>query len=235
MVTTFAGANAESDWGYLDTASGIQTIYAEADGNKGEAFTLILKQDGSLGDPIALPTLNDLPEKPRACTADDRKNTPRAFMPAFSKARTLPLFPNGRRAVVVSDGTKDPKALTVTEPQWFLSDGAILYGTPKDPCLAGLRASSPGRGLVAIIAGDMTHAWMFRPARAADECGCDAVNDPACDCSQVVTKPKGRPKAKPVGNASVEWRPMSCRVKADLGAPPEISADVLVPSPEDAL
>ena len=116
-----------------------------------------------------MPTLIDLPDKPRACTADDRKNTPRAYMPVFSPTKRTPMFPDGRRAILVSEGNKDTKSLTLTEPTWFLSDGAILHGTPKDPCLAGMRGSAMGRGLVVVVAGDMTHAWMLiQPGPAAD-------------------------------------------------------------------
>lgn len=228
-VTTLADAYAQTDWTYFDGQSGIAVISPGIDNDKPTAFFVPLRADGSLADPIAMPTLNDLGERPRACSADDRKNTPRAYMPVFNRSSRGPLFPNGRRPILVTEGTKDAKSLGLAGPTWFLSDGAILHGTPKDPCVAAFRGSAVGLNRVVVIAGDLQHAWLFRPAPPSSGCLCDP-NDEACDCSDPANQVK--PDKKQVV-ASVEWRPMTCQYKPELAAPPEIAAEISYPAPED--
>ncbi len=235
-TVAFADSNAETSWGYLDGTSGVESTNPDVDGNRGEAFGMFVKADGTLSDPVALPTLADLPEKPRGCTPDDRKGTPRAFMPVFSRRGPV-LYPNGRRAIVVSEAKKDPKSSTTTEPTWFLSDGAVLFGTPKDPCVGAFRGSSAGHGLVVVIAGDMTHAWMFRPA-AVENPACGACpDDPLCSCASAAPTPgdrRRRPPPKPARTADVEWRPMTCAYKPELAPPPDVTSSILARAPEDA-
>jgi hypothetical protein len=221
--------SAQTDWAYLDGQSGIAVLNPGVENDKATAFFMPLKPDGSLGDAIATPTLSDLPDKPRACTADDRKNTPRSYMPAFNRTSRIAIFPNGRRPILVTEGTKDNKSLGLAGPTWFLTDGAILYGTPKDPCVAGYRGSAVGQNRVVIVSGDLQHAWMFRPAPPMQGCLCDP-NDESCDCSDPANQVK--PDAKRVVS-SVEWRPMTCTYKPELNAPVEIAQEMGYPAPED--
>lgn len=228
-VTTLADAYAQADWTYFDGQSGIAVISPGIDDDKPTAYFLPLRADGSLGDPVAMPTLNDLGDRPRSCSADDRKNTPRAYMPVFNRTSRSAIFPNGRRPILVTEGAKDTKSFGLAGPTWFLSDGAILHGTPKDPCVAAYRGSAVGLNRVVVIAGDLQHAWMFRPAPPSSGCLCNP-NDEACDCSDPANQVK--PDKKQVV-ASVEWRPMTCQYKPELGPPPEIAAEITYPAPED--
>ena len=141
----------------------------------------------------------------------------------------MALFPNGRRPVLVTEGTKDAKSLGLSGPMWFLTDGAILHGTPKDPCVAGYRGSAVGMNRVIVVAGDLQHAWMFRPAPPTSGCLCDP-NDEACDCTDPANQVK-HDKNQVI--ASVEVRPMTCQYKPELVPPAELAGEVTYPAPED--
>ncbi|MFO0618604.1 MAG: hypothetical protein U0414_38790 [Polyangiaceae bacterium] len=228
-ATTLSDSFAQADWTYFDGQSGISVILPGTEADKPTAFFLPLRADGSLADPIAMPTLDDLADRPRACSADDRKNTPRAYMPVFNRSTRTALFPNGRRPVLVTEGAKDAKSLGLSGPMWFLTDGAILHGTPKDPCVAGFRGSAVGQNRVVVIAGDLQHAWLFRPAPPTSGCLCDP-NDESCDCSDPANQIK-HDKNQVI--ASVEWRPMTCTYKPELVAPVEVASEITYPAPED--
>jgi hypothetical protein len=91
------------------------------------------------------------------------------------------------------------------EPIWLLTDGAILHGTKKDPCLAAWRASATRPGFVAVIGGNPEHSFLLRSTSA--------------------TKPP--PKGTPGTNRWVqqlEARPMICRYQPDLAVPYDVMA-----------
>jgi hypothetical protein len=63
--------------------------------------------------------------------------------------------------------------MVTTGPVWMLVDGAILHGTPSDPCVAYYRASSTRSGAVAILSGDLSRSWLLKVAAGADGVGVD--------------------------------------------------------------
>ncbi len=237
-AVTYAQGNSDWDWVYLGAQNGVSALSTNLDQDASEAWAFIVQPDGSLGERMALPTLRDLGDRPRACTAEDRKTTPRTVAPAFSHRGTL-LYRSGRQPIQVTEGGQSSKSLVATEPVWFLSDGAVLYGTPKDPCVAGVRGSATKRGSVVVVSGDLEHAWMFRPSALASmgapsTCNCPP-DDPLCACpdDEVTVDPKKKPPARRTRVSSVEFRPMTCKVKPDLAPPYEVTSQALIRSVED--
>jgi hypothetical protein len=232
-ATTYAQGASDVDWVYLGSQNGVSGLDVSADGDRAEGWASIVAADGTLGAPIPIPTLRDLPDRPRACTPDDRRSTPRIVAQVFPR-RGYGLLRAGRTPIQVTEPVSGSKALVAAEPIWFLSDGAVLHGTPKDPCVAGIRASAVKRGSAVVIAGDLEHAWLFRPASApapaSAPCAC-APDDPMCQCEEP-PPPEPRKKGKaPV--ASVEFRAMTCKVKPELVPPYEVSSMAMVRSPDD--
>lgn len=238
-AVTYALGSADVDWVYLGSRNGVSALSTNLDQDTGEAWASIVEPDGSLGERIPIPTLRDVGDRPRPCSADDKKTTPRTVAAAFSR-RGYMLFRSGRQPIQVTEGAASPKSLVAADPTWYLSDGAILYGTPKDPCLAGVRGSAVKHGSVVVIAGDLEHAWMFRPATMAavtvPSCYCNP-DDPLCQCADpdlVVDPQTSKPTHGKVPVASVEYRAMTCKLKPELVPPYEVTSNALVRSPEDA-
>jgi hypothetical protein len=132
-----------------------------------------LGRDGKLAAPVALPTQLGLGTTPRGCSAEERRSTPRLVAPSL---------PGSRHPVLVRSSG---------EGLVLLTDWAVLHGTEAAPCLAawGAHGVEPARGgSSAIIVGDPSHAWLFRPtpgrARALD------VRPMACKYSPSSVVPK---------------------------------------------
>ena len=231
------GGASEIDMVYLGAQNGVSTLIADVADDAAESWAHILLPNGTLGERIALPTLRDLGDRPRACTAEDRKATPRTISASFSQRSGTLLFRSGRQPILVTDGPKDPKSLVDPTATWFLSDGAVLYGTPKDPCVAAFRGSSVRRGFAVVVSGDLEHAWMFRPSAGApgpnEPCNCNP-DDPLCQCPEEAEEPtpKSPQKRKRVAS-SVEVRLMSCKPKADLAIPADVVSMGAIRSADD--
>jgi hypothetical protein len=209
-AATLARSGAELEWMYAGERSGFVTYAGDPTGASPMTATgWLLENDGSVGPAIELPTLADLPDKPKACTAEQRKSTPRAVSPHFGRS-TIWLQPAGRRAVLISDinagaptGTSAATSFTSSEPVWMLTDGAVLGGTKKDPCVAAFRASTTRSGVVAIVSGDLDRSWALR--RTVIQRGA-----------------KGAPAGAGRWVSGLEAHPMTCRIQSDLALPYEV-------------
>jgi hypothetical protein len=80
---------------------------------------------------------------------------------------------------------------------------------------------------------------MFRPSALASmgapsTCNCPP-DDPLCACpdDEVTVDPKKKPPARRTRVSSVEFRPMTCKVKPDLAPPYEVTSQALIRSVED--
>lgn len=142
-----------------------------------------LRADGPvLGAPIAAPTQRDLPDAPPPCSSRQRADTSRVL---------APWSPGRRRAVLVHDAVEPLRT--------FLTDAAILYGTPQSPCLGAfdtdlVRVTSAASGARerALVFADGP-SWLFRLAPDS------ARREPR-----------------------VEYRSMTCRPDPNLELPPEV-------------
>jgi hypothetical protein len=142
-----------------------------------------LRADGPvLGAPIAMPTQRDLGDDLSVCTAQQRADTPRVV---------APYHPGRRRPLVVHDAVEPVRV--------FLSDAAVLHGTPEHACAlafdadlvkgAGGSANPRERALLSLEGP----SWLFRFAT---------------DTSR--------------REARVEYRAMNCRPDSGVELPPEI-------------
>jgi hypothetical protein len=165
-----------------------------------------LFERGGLGPAVPVPTLEDLPSRPRACSPEEKRETPRSVSSFFSP-NGVPFFAAARAPVLVSEAPAPGTSLTsmvTTGPVWMLVDGAILHGTPSDPCVAYYRASSTRSGAVAILSGDLSRSWLLKVAAGADGVGVDV-------------------------------KPLACRRAPDLGVPAEVESRVGQRMPDDGL
>ncbi len=168
---------------YLGNASGMHVQAQSTLGGRARAAFFPFRASGDvLGAPIAVPTQASLPDRPNRCSASDLANTPRI---------DANFLPGTRRAVVVSDASDAPRL--------FLTAGAVLYGTPENPCAAALDAEEitldgiPARHeRVLILLDDLEHTWLFRQP-------IDAANGPQ----------------------NVQFRPLKCHFEPDLEIPSE--------------
>ena len=201
-----APSSAEADWLYAGDKLGVLTFTSATGTKPAQAIGFMLDDTGKLGDAIELPTLRDLPDRPKPCSLDQRKS---ARVPSPHYARSGLLFQGeGRHPVVVTEAPATATASLVTaatplDPIWLLTDGAILHGTKKEPCVAGYRASGLRAGTVAVIGGDLDRSYLLRVQSG-------------------LRKRKDK-------NAPAQWgqylqaRAMSCRWQADLSVPVEVS------------
>lgn len=133
-----------------------------------------LTASGAFGPPEVVPTPLELGATPRACTAAERKASPRLVVrhDARLEGRAHPSFAGMRRPIVVpsilrpSVGKKPPDLI---EPPVLLTTSAIYHATPSGPCLAGYAVGAlPGvsggeeRVWGAVVGGDPTDSWLLR-------------------------------------------------------------------------
>jgi hypothetical protein len=167
---------------YARGRTGIQLLTRRPDGSaQGQLF--VLQAEGPvLAAPLAVPTQRDLADSPNACTPRERADTPRIV---------APYQPGRRRPIVVHDAVEPVRA--------FLTDAAVLHGTPEVPCAdvfdAELIKSSSGtssgreRALLSLDGP----SWLFRLAPDTSR------RDPR-----------------------VEYRSMTCRPDTGVELPPEV-------------
>jgi hypothetical protein len=169
------------DIAYAGSGAGIQLTTVRPDTST-ESELFPLRVDGPVfGAPMAVPTQKDLADGPLGCTADQRLNTPRTV---------APYHPGRRRPLLIHDSV-EPERL-------FLTDSAVLHGTPEAACvdvfdadlvkLAGA-ALAKERALVSIDGP----SWLFRVA------------------SDTTRR-----------EARVEYRSMSCRPDVGVDVPAEV-------------
>ncbi|MFT3773333.1 MAG: sialidase family protein [Minicystis sp.] len=182
---------AYTSWAWSPKAPvGVSEVVADAAHAKAWAHFVGFRSDGTFGPAEPVPTLFDLGDRPRGCSAAERASTPRVNVPFTLEGR--PLFPGARHPVIVRE-PKPKNAVAVDDSLVLLTSGAVLQGTPSAPCVAAWEAPAVGRNAAgAILPGDLAHAWLFR-------------------FSQDVPKSAGKraEAADPV--PTLEFRQMSCR------------------------
>jgi hypothetical protein len=172
------------DWTYSSrTSIGMTSLIADRRRPRAWAVFLPFRSDGTFGPTEALPTLYDLGDRPRPCSAADRAKGPR-FEAIFATQDEV-LFAGMRHPVLISEPPAK-NAVGVSAPITLLTAGAIVHGSPSAPCAAAWEASSAAQEkMSALLSGDLARSWLFR----------------------VVTAP-GKPGEAPF--SSVEYRAMSC-------------------------
>jgi hypothetical protein len=156
------GRSEQVDIAYVGDAAGLH-LQVNDEGRKGSSGLVFpFRADGPLLEaPTAVPTQLDLPATPRPCTAGDRTSSPRVV---------APMQPGTRHPVIVTDPVEPLRV--------FLTDDAVLHGTPESPCAAAYEAtlvSSEGvapaaaveQGIVFTDPAD--RSWLFRSGKAASE------------------------------------------------------------------
>jgi hypothetical protein len=170
------------DVAYARGRAGIHLTSRRSDGSA-QSQLFPLQADGPvLGAPLGTPTQRDLSDVPVACTPAQRADTPRII---------APYQPGRRRPLVVSDPVEPVRV--------FLSDAAVLHGTPEHPCADAFDAelvkapsgtsSARERALLSLDGP----SWLFRVS---------------VDGSR--------------RDARVEYRTMSCRSDPALEVPSEV-------------
>ncbi|MFO0554522.1 MAG: hypothetical protein U0271_39455 [Polyangiaceae bacterium] len=204
FAMTIGPANTELEWIYQGDQSGIAAFVGGADaGEAPRAYGFLLDKDGHLGAAVELPTLADLPDKPRGCSADVRKSTMRTVAPHFQKNGSR-RYTGGRHVVMVTDPGAGASGSLIApvgslDSMWFAMDGAVLQGSRKEPCVAAWRGSSIRSGSVVVIAGDMSQAFVLRTVAGQRKPGGQWVQ-------------------------GLEMRPMTCKFQPDLPVPYEVQS-----------
>jgi hypothetical protein len=193
-----------SDWTYAGkSAIGVTSLIAERRRSRGFAYFHGFRADGTFASPVPLPTLLDLGDRPRPCSAADRAAAPRFESLLFVKGEAL--FPGMRHPVLVSE-PPSKTAVGISAPLALLTAAAVAYGTPASPCVAGWEANGVGqRNLGAVLSGDLARSWLFRgvpldPNRASG--------------------PERRPD--PTAAMVLEYRPMACHFDPSARIPESI-------------
>jgi hypothetical protein len=187
-----------ADWTYGSrTSIGVTSLTADRRRPRAWATFEPLHGDGTFGPPEALPTLYDLGDRPRPCSAADRAKAPR--FEAIFTSRDEVLFAGMRHPVLVNE-PPTKTAVGVATPMTLLTAGAIVHGSPASPCAAAWEATGIAKSPVsALISGDLARSWIFRVAAA------------------------GKPaKAGEIAAPAIEYRPMSCRYDAAAPLPEAI-------------
>lgn len=126
----------------------------ENGGTRMHAFAYPVRADGNVFDaPIPIPTQIDAGDTPKRCAPEQRTSTP----------RTVAMYGAGTRHLVQIVDPSEPV-------RNYLTDSAVLYGTPESACVAAYDAASvavdpqqSGSGERAILTyDDLEHAWLFR-------------------------------------------------------------------------
>jgi hypothetical protein len=182
-----------ADWTYGSRSSiGMTSLTADRRRPRAWAVFQPLHGDGTFGPPEPLPTLYDLGDRPRPCSAADRAKGPR-FEAIFS-SRDEVLFAGMRHPVLVNE-PPSKTAVGVSTPITLLTAGAIAHGSPTSPCVAAWEAAGVAKSQVsAVISGDLARSWLFRAAA-----------------------PAGPGKTGDAPSQSIEYRAMTCHY--DSAAP----------------
>ncbi len=146
------GQTITSNLAYLGNASGLY-VQSERNGGSASAVYFPFRPSGDvLGPPIAVPTQENLADRPDRCSPAEVAGTPRI---------DASYVPGVRHPVVVSD--------TSDAPRLFLTAGAVMYGTPEKACATALDAeqvvvdaAAPRHERVLLVLDDLEHAWLFR-------------------------------------------------------------------------
>jgi len=170
------------DIAYAGGRTAVLLSLRRGDGSMQSQLFPLLADGPVLGAPIAAPTQQDLPDAPAPCSARQRTDSSRVL---------VPWSPGQRRPVVVHDAVEPLRV--------FLTDAAVLYGSPDSPCLGAfdtdlvrVTSATSGARERALVFPDGP-SWLFRLAPDS------ARREPR-----------------------VEYRSMLCRPDPNLELPPEV-------------
>jgi hypothetical protein len=117
------------------------------------------------------------------------------------------MFPGYRHPIFVTEVQKDKPALGDTLV--LLTWGTILHGTKEAPCVAAWEAFGIApTGIVAVIGGDPTQAWLFRRVQ-------DAPSGTGLRLDRLSLQRD---------DVMLEHRPMSCRFDSSASIPDTVWA-----------
>ena len=161
-------------------------------------------------EPVALARLSHLGDRVTPCTADQRRTSPRSVSAHFGRSGAL-VSTIGRRPIFVQEAASPSSSLGAALPDaiWLLSDGAVLHGSPTEPCVAAWRGSALFGGAVAVVAGDLEHAWLLKEA---------------VEPTTVTRGTRAPSGARASGSRVLLARPMSCKIDPNLAIPSDVAA-----------
>lgn len=145
------GYSTHFSWAFSGASRAVCVAVVAGHPTEPHAYSRLLQLRGTAGGGVTVlpaPRPSGLGEPPRACDAQQRKNTFRIIAPAEG----------GARHVIRIEGD-DGRTI------WLMSDDAVLYGTPEQPCVSVFDTVSPPRrssnvqGLVNVA--DMSRSWVF--------------------------------------------------------------------------
>ncbi len=205
-AVTLAAGSADLEWAAAGEASGFAAVTTgSATTERADAW--LFGDKGLAGEPIALARLAHLADRVTPCTVEQRRTSPRSVSTHFARSGAL-VSTVGRRPILVQEpaSTGGSFGAALPDSQWLLSDGAILHGSPAEPCVAVWKGSAVYGGAVAVIAGDLEHAWLLKTG-------------------VVESTTRGQPVASagpPVRGLLA--RPMSCKVDPTLIVPADVAS-----------
>jgi hypothetical protein len=184
-----SGPLERASWAWSGKAPvGVYGLVADAPHGRAWAHFIGFRADGTFAPAEPVPTILDLGDRPRPCSAADRAATPRVAMPFWIGGDVA--FPGMRHPVLVHE-PRAKNAVGVDEPLVLLTAGAVVHGTPASPCIAAWQADGVSHAqATAIIPGDPARSWLFRIASET---------------------PRAAGKRAPSSGLAIEYRPMACR------------------------
>jgi hypothetical protein len=147
------GLTQSSNIAYSGSRAGqvIETFDSAAARAEAKLFTFRAR-GAVLDPPIDVPTQLSLSDKVERCSSASESSTPRIVAAPY---------PGTRHPVIVSDGADTPQA--------FLTQYAVLHGTPGSPCVSSFDGEPIGLGGAAVPATrvllpmtDLAHSYLFR-------------------------------------------------------------------------
>lgn len=220
---------------YAGRVAGLAVVVAALRGGRGHATFVPF---AAAGPQRAAPTPLDLPSAPRPCSAAERATTARVEIAPTVHGE--PFFPGTRHPILVTQRTAGgARASTDVDLGALVTSGVVLHGTPEAPCVAAWDASgvkgtggpeAGAEGLSAIVAGDLTHGYLFRAPPAPTETTAGAGKPNAGK------RPPASGTTKTAGPRGLEVRPITCRFDRGARLPDAIwsaSGVYRTPSPPD--
>ncbi len=222
---TIAPGFAELEWIYSGDRTGVAALSFGMGPERADAWMISDRGLDTEATPLA--RLAHAADRVTFCSTEKRRSTPRSISAHFTRSGAL-ASTAGRRPVLITDAPSSGGAslgAPVMEPIWLLTDGAVMHGSPADPCIAAWKASGVRGGAIAVIAGDLEHAWLIKEAFEVD---------PDADKAARQRPPGGGGGGSGRLRRVVMARPMSCKIDASLAVPHEVATRAGGRMPDDA-